>query len=132
MLEIENPQKIRETAHLPTMVNKNKSWDMKRFMKDFKRDWGKLYPTVGATERPIDKDIFTWRGNLRGPEGTPYERGVFHIEIKFTELYPTEPPTIRLFTPLTHPNVFGTTICLDMLNSSDRVLYQGRTSWYTV
>ena len=101
-------------------------------MKDFKSDWGKLYPTVGITPRPIDKDIFAWKGNLRRQEGTPYQGGVFHIEIKFTELYPTKPPTIRLFTPLTNPNVFEKIICLDKLNSSDIVLYQGWTSWYTV
>ena len=126
------PAKMRDTALLQTMVNKNKSWAMKRLMKDLKEIEENTIPTVGVTARPIDKDIFTWRGNLRGPEATPYQGGVFHIEIKFTELYPTEPPTIKLFTPLTHPNVFGTTICLDMLNSSDRVLYQGWTSGYTV
>jgi ubiquitin-protein ligase len=126
------PTKMRDTALLKTMVNKNKSWAMKRLMKDLKELEENTIPTVGVTARPTDKDIFTWRGNLRGPEGTPYHGGVFHIEIKFTELYPTEPPTIRLMTPLTHPNVFGTSICLDMLNSKDRVLYQGWTSGYTV
>lgn len=126
------PAKLRDTALLNTMCNKNKSWAMKRLMKDLKELENNSIPTVGVTARPMDKDLFTWRGNLRGPDGTPYQGGVFHIEIKFTELYPTEPPTIRLMTPLTHPNVFGTTICLDMLNAGDRVLYQGWTSGYTV
>lgn len=126
------PAKAKDTALLQGMVNKNKSWAMKRLMKDLKEIEENTIPTVGVTARPTDKDIFTWRGNLRGPEGTPYNGGVFHIEIKFTELYPTEPPTIRLMTPLTHPNVFGTSICLDMLSTTDRVLYQGWTSGYTV
>lgn len=126
------PGKLRDTALLNSMVNKNKSWAMRRLMKDLKEIEEDSVPTVGVTARPTDKDLFTWRGNLRGPDGTPYQGGVFHIEIKFTELYPSEPPTIRLMTPLTHPNVFGTSICLDMLNGSDRVLYQGWTSGYTV
>ena len=126
------PGKLRDTALLNTMISKNRSWAMKRLMKDLKEIEENSIPTVGVTARPTDKDIFTWRGNLRGPEDTPYKGGVFHIEIKFPELYPTEPPTIRLMTPLTHPNVFGTSICLDMLNGSDKVLYQGWTSGYTV
>jgi len=126
------PAKMRDTALLGAMMNKNKSWAMKRLMKDLKEIEENTIPTVGITARPTDKDLFTWRGNLRGPEGTPYHGGVFHIEIKFPELYPSEPPTIRLMTPLTHPNVFGTTVCLDMLNSAEKVLYQGWTSGYTV
>lgn len=123
---------MRDTALLKTMISKNKSWAMKRLMKDLKEIEENEIPMVGVTARPLDKDIFTWRGNLRGPEDTLYKGGVFHIEIKFPELYPTEPPTIRLMTPLTHPNVFGTSVCLDMLNANDRVLYQGWTSGYTV
>jgi ubiquitin-protein ligase len=132
MYGFKKPTRGRDTALLKTMVNKNRSWAMKRLMKDLKELEENTIPTVGVTARPTDKDLFTWRGNLRGPEDTPYHGGVFHIEIKFTELYPTEPPTIRLMTPLTHPNVFGTEICLDMLNGSDRVIYQGWTSGYTV
>ena len=126
------PGKQRDTALLNSMLSKNRSWAMKRLMKDLKEIEENSIPTVGVTARPTEKDLFTWRGNLRGPEDTPYKGGVFHIEIKFPELYPTEPPTIRLMTPLTHPNVFGTEICLDMLNSNDRTLYQGWTSGYTV
>mmetsp|Transcript_42111 Transcript_42111/g.48858 ORF Transcript_42111/g.48858 Transcript_42111/m.48858 type:complete len:257 (+) Transcript_42111:45-815(+) len=126
------PTKAKDTALLSAIIKKEKSWAMKRLMKDLKEIEENTIPTVGVTARPIDDDLFVWRGNLRGPEGTPYQGGVFHIEIRFTELYPTEPPTIKLFTPLTHPNVFGQTICLDMLNSHDKVLYQGWTSGYNV
>ncbi|CAI2362392.1 unnamed protein product [Moneuplotes crassus] len=126
------PTKLRETAQLNTMVKQNKTWAEKRLLRDYKEIQENSVPTVGVTACPTDDNYFVWRGNLRGPEGTPYQGGVFHIEIVFPQLYPTEPPKIHLMTPLTHPNVFGKEICLDMLDGNDRVLYQGWTSGYTV
>lgn len=41
------------------------------------------------------------------------------------------PPSITLFTDVTHPNVFGKTLCLDMLEGSGK-RYEGWTSAYTV
>lgn len=67
------------------------------------------------TARPIEKDLFTWCANIKGPEGTPYEGGVFHLVINIPESYPHNPPSITLKTCIPHPNVFGTILCLDML-----------------
>jgi len=64
-------------------------------------------PTVGVTARPLEHDLFIWHANIRGPEGTPYEGGVFHLELQIPESYPHHPPTVTLFTELPHPNVFG-------------------------
>lgn len=72
-------------------------------------------PTVGVTARPLDNDFFTWHANIRGPEKTIYEGGVFHLELKFPQSYPHHPPTITLFNTIPHPNVFGNYICLDMI-----------------
>jgi len=76
-------------------------------------------PTFGVTARPLENDLFTWHANIRGPVKTPYEGGVFHLELKFPKSYPNHPPTIRLFTNLPHPNVFGNYICLDILQQND-------------
>ena len=132
MMAFRPPPKVKQTAQLKALVMSNKSWALKRLMKDKKEIEENTIPTVGVTAAPLDNDNFTWRANLRGPEGTPYYGGVFHLEIKFTQLYPTEPPTITLMTPLSHPNVFGTTVCLDMLQNNENILYQGWTSGYTL
>lgn len=74
---------------------------------------------VGVTARPLSNSLYQWHGNLRGPEGTPYEGGVFHIEIMFPMDYPVSPPTVKLFTPIPHPNVLNETeICLDILDKN--------------
>jgi ubiquitin-protein ligase len=80
-------------------------------------------PTVGVTARPLSSDMFTWHANIRGPEGTAYAGGIFHMEIKFTELYPLAPPTVTLFTAIQHPNIFGNTLCLDMFSTTQKTLY---------
>lgn len=37
---------------------------------------------------PLQHNFAEWHGNLRGPERTPYEGGVFHFSISFSSDYP--------------------------------------------
>ena len=36
-----------------------------------------------------------WKGTLKGPTGTPYEGGVFKIDIQLPADYPFVPPKVR-------------------------------------
>ena len=56
------------------------------------------------------------------------------MEITFPKNYPVSAPSISLCTPIPHPNVFGRTICLDMLQpkKKDSGWYDGWTSAYTI
>jgi len=125
--------KPKEKALLRSSVVKvEQTNSARRLQKDLKELEDQEVPIVGVSARPLSNSIYTWHGNLRGPEGTPFEGGVFHIEIVFPMNYPIDPPAIKLFTPVPHPNVFGTTICLDILDKSNRQIYQGWTTAYTV
>lgn len=105
----------------------------RRLQKDLKELEECSIPLVGVSARPLSSSLYTWHGNLRGPVGSPFEGGVFHIEITFPQNYPVGPPAIKLFTPITHPNVpGGTSICLDILDVNQKQIYQGWTSAYTV
>ena len=105
----------------------------RRLQKDLKELEECSIPLVGVSARPLSSSLYTWHGNLRGPVGSPFEGGVFHIEITFPQNYPVSPPAIKLFTPVTHPNVpGGTSICLDILDPNQKQIYQGWTSAYTV
>lgn len=96
----------------------------RRLQKDLKELEDCQVPLVGVSARPLSNSLYTWHANLRGPEGTPFEGGVFHLEITFPQDYPVSPPTIRLFTPLPHPNVLSeTSVCLDILDIKQKQIY---------
>ena len=56
---------------------------------------------------------------LQGPSESPYENGLFELELFLTEEYPLEPPKVRFLTKIYHPNIdrIGR-ICLDILKGS--------------
>ena len=119
-----------------TILEQKSTYCVRRLLRDLKEIEENDIPTVGVAARPLEKDILTWHANLRGPEGTPYRGGVFHLSLSFPDNYPHAPPTVTLLTPLPeHPNVFdgGSRLCLDMLeNSAGKGLYEGWTSGYSV
>ena len=62
---------------------------------------------------PMSDDLFDLRGIIVGPAGTPYEGGMYYLEIKCPEDYPLRPPMFRMTTKIYHPNingVIGTTV----------------------
>lgn len=62
----------------------------------------------GIVARPIDPtNLLIWKFSLQGPEGSPYEYGIFNGILTFPSDYPLSPPKMVFETPITHPNVYG-------------------------
>ena len=65
-----------------------------------------------------DKDnLFQWQAILRGPPDTPYEGGIFKININVPENYPISPPKCVFITKIFHPNIDINSgeICFELL-----------------
>jgi len=73
-------------------------------------------PRPGVSVWPIGDQINNLEAVIQGPEGSPYEGGVFRLKIEIIPRYPFEPPKIRFVQPIYHPNIDDKgRICLDTL-----------------
>lgn len=71
----------------------------------------------GVTVDVIDDNCQKLRGCVPGPKDTPYEGGLFVVDIDLDNQYPFVPPKMRFITKVWHPNVSSQNgaICLDIL-----------------
>jgi ubiquitin-protein ligase len=124
----------RDNANLRSQVLSHKTNSVRRLQKDLKELRDAEVPLVGVSATPLDDSIFTWHANIRAPADSVYAGAVFHIEMTFPQDYPCSPPSLTIFNcQIIHPNVFGSKLCLDMLeNNSKGRWYEGWNSAYTV
>jgi ubiquitin-conjugating enzyme E2 G2 len=62
-------------------------------------------PPEGITAGPVSEDdLLHWEALIQGPEGTPFEGGVFPAELRFPKDYPLAPPTMKFLGEIFHPN----------------------------
>ncbi|CAB9499634.1 conjugating enzyme E2 [Seminavis robusta] len=79
---------------------------------------GKDDKVSGIKAVPVTEgDLRHLKGTIPGPQGTPYEGGIFEIDIVLPKQYPFEPPKMKYITKIWHPNISSQTgaICLDIL-----------------
>eukprot|EP01095_Lingulamoeba_sp_RSL-Kostka_P006016 TRINITY_DN1848_c0_g1_i1.p1 TRINITY_DN1848_c0_g1~~TRINITY_DN1848_c0_g1_i1.p1 ORF type:complete len:160 (+),score=40.15 TRINITY_DN1848_c0_g1_i1:67-546(+) len=72
-----------------------------------------------------DNNLYTWVGYIVGPPDTPFQDGVFELEINIPDNYPLQPPKIIFVTKIFHPNIHFKTgeICLDILKDAWSAAY---------
>lgn len=73
-----------------------------------------------VTLTPVDGNLYQWAGHIRGPQGTPYEEGLFRLNVVVPTTYPLVAPNFRFVTTVFHPNVHPKTgeICVDILKNA--------------
>ena len=84
-------------------------------LKEFEND-----SNTNITASLVDSDnIYKWSATIAGPTESPYEGGIFCLDINLPDSYPIKPPMISFKTKIYHPNINSSgAICLDILKSS--------------
>lgn len=89
---------------------------IRRIQKDL-QDLNKDCPS-NCSAGPTNNDLFKWKATIIGPSETPYENGLFDLNISFPSDYPFKAPHITFETKIYHPNINANgAICLDILKS---------------
>ncbi|KAN0041551.1 hypothetical protein ACTFIV_004093 [Dictyostelium citrinum] len=75
----------------------------KRLQKEF-NDMLKTPPSW-CSAHLVDDNFQKWKATVQGPEGSPFEKGVFSMDIDIPADYPFKPPTLKFTTKIYHPNI---------------------------
>lgn len=85
-------------------------------------------PAPGISASPCEDNLRYFNVMILGPAQSPYEGGVFKLELFLPEEYPMAAPKVRFLTKIYHPNIdkLGR-ICLDILKDKWSPALQIRT-----
>jgi len=73
-----------------------------------------------------ESNVFDWRIFFEGPQGTPYQGGVFEAKMSFPQDYPMSPPSLKIISEFFYPNVYKDgVVCISILHAPGNDPFSG-------
>ena len=64
----------------------------------------------------IDDDPYHYQATMLGPPDSPFEGGIYRLNMQFSHKYPLQPPEVTFITKIFHPNISDDgKICINIL-----------------
>ncbi|KAI5119544.1 hypothetical protein M0805_008530 [Coniferiporia weirii] len=73
----------------------------------------------GMSLEPTEDNVFHWKASIPGPEGSPYEGGLFRLTFELGTDYPFSAPKVVFVTRIYHMNISDRgNVCIDVLKQN--------------
>lgn len=115
-------RKIHKILDMKAMNTSTGGNSKSRLMRDLSKLEKEEDDSIFAS--PLENNIYQWEAVILGPEGTAWEGGIFKLDLKFEDSYPSKAPKIQFISKMFHPNIYHDgRICLDILDKSWSPVY---------
>ena len=108
---------VRNTFIKSIEAGRKLNYSEKRLILDLEEMEEKVDPSLGISAQPLKGELMKWHANITGPEGSPYEGAILHLEITYPLDYPNNAPTFKQITPFDSPFFLRDVFSSEMVSS---------------